>query len=124
MTASPAPAHRVTLLLLAPGEDPVAGADVEALLHLLASPPRSPSWREVTAHVQGDAALVLEVVRISAGNRADAGGPDGAAASADAGEAARHVVDQVRARLGLDAAFARWVVDARHVRVRALPSDT
>lgn len=109
MSVSRVPAHRVSLLLFAPDAGPVRSEDVEALLQALAAPGDPAAVPRVSARVRSRAVVVLEVVHEGApGERA----------------AARAVVDQVRASLGLSATFARWVVDARHVRVRALESDT
>ena len=98
MTAPEQP-FRVTLVLRAPR--PAGAGDGAAVERLLEAD--SPPWRSVAATAQAgrDLALVLAVVE------------------RDAPSAAGLAVDGVRARLGLDATFARWVVDARRVHVRS-----
>lgn len=100
----PVPHCLVTLLLRAPA-GPTGAVDEAAVVRLLGTD--GPPWTSTTATATGDRDVELVL----------------ALQEPDAATAARVAVDGVRARLGLDAAFARWVVHARAVQVRAVGGE-
>lgn len=92
----------VTLTLRAPGV--VAPPACEAVLTLLTGSGAAGRWTSVQA-VRRDHDEGIDLLLTVSG--------------ADAATAATAMIDDVRAVVGLHGTFARWVVDARHVSVRA-----
>lgn len=90
---------RVALDLTAPGDVPgTARAEVVRLLQSTPGP-----WSDVEATPTGHGLTVCVVV-----------------SGRDESDAVSTVLDGVRALVGVDATFARWVVDGRHPHVEEL----
>ena len=103
------PAHlrRYRVQLALRGTGAVGPSDVDAVLALLAQLDPPPAWSGVQAgQVEDGRALQLQITTAGTGEQ----------------DAAQAVLDGVRGVLGLDAHFARFVVDARTVQVHAIES--